>query len=342
MGRQSARLLNNKKDHKNIFFNGHYHKQMWITDKNANPTLLWEKLVSRKVFTFTVRDTMTSTAGVTPSPGKILMNIVTPYNATPMVIDWGDGTTETTKGSTYFFHEFPTSDNSLYTVNIYYESLADFAGSIFYSGNYVSAIEEILTPLPVFEGKIGQTEVTLGAMFSSCKSLKKVCSGFFDNYIDYGILINAVGMFGNSGIEQIPEEFTRNVKIYMANMFYNCESLTYIDPSAFSNSEIDVRCFSVFQNCTALKELPAFLFISSNEMNFSNLFRECTNLSFVPTSFFDACPNILSVSYAFYRCTNITSKVPELWERDNISYYEDCYNACYKAENYAEIPSSWK
>ena len=43
MGRQSARLMLNGKDHKDIFFNGKYHNQMWVLGENGTPTLLWEK-----------------------------------------------------------------------------------------------------------------------------------------------------------------------------------------------------------------------------------------------------------------------------------------------------------
>lgn len=345
MGRQSARLINRGMDHKDIFFNGYYHKQMWITDKDANPTLLWEKLVNKKVFSFTVRDTMTSTLGAIPPPGKIVMNIVTPYKATPMVIDWGDGTTETTNGSTYFFHEFPTSDNSLYTVNIHYESLASFAGSIFYSGNYVSAIEEILTPLPILESKIDESAVALGNIFASAKSLKRVCPGFFDNYLDFNILINAISMFSNSGLEEVPQEFSRGAKnIRIDYMFLDCYSLRYVDPTAFLKSELRRECSSVFMNCTSLKELPGVLFVSNNSMIFDNLCNGCNSLEYVPETFFDFCPNVFSVTKAFYGCYSITSKVPQLWEREWVGsrYYEECYRSCYNAENYDDIPSGWK
>ena len=44
MGRQSARLYFQGKDHKDIYFNGHYHDQMYLSDGEGNVTLVWEKI----------------------------------------------------------------------------------------------------------------------------------------------------------------------------------------------------------------------------------------------------------------------------------------------------------
>lgn len=44
MGRQSARLIYQGKDHKDIYYNGHYHDAMYWSDNEGNVTLVWEKL----------------------------------------------------------------------------------------------------------------------------------------------------------------------------------------------------------------------------------------------------------------------------------------------------------
>lgn len=44
MGRQSARLYFQGKDHKDIYFRGNYHYQMYLSDEEGNLTLVWEKL----------------------------------------------------------------------------------------------------------------------------------------------------------------------------------------------------------------------------------------------------------------------------------------------------------
>lgn len=44
MGRQSSRLYFQGKDHKDIYYNGHYHDAMYLSDSNGNVTLVWEKL----------------------------------------------------------------------------------------------------------------------------------------------------------------------------------------------------------------------------------------------------------------------------------------------------------
>lgn len=44
MGRQSSRLYFQGKDHKDIYFNGHYHDAMYLSDSEGNVTLVWEKM----------------------------------------------------------------------------------------------------------------------------------------------------------------------------------------------------------------------------------------------------------------------------------------------------------
>lgn len=44
MGRQSSRLIYRGKDHKDIYYNGHYHDAMYLSDSKGNVKLLWEKL----------------------------------------------------------------------------------------------------------------------------------------------------------------------------------------------------------------------------------------------------------------------------------------------------------
>lgn len=44
MGRQSSRLYFRGKDHKDIYYNGHYHDAMYLSDGEGNLTLVWEKL----------------------------------------------------------------------------------------------------------------------------------------------------------------------------------------------------------------------------------------------------------------------------------------------------------
>ncbi len=54
MGRQSSRLYFQRKDHKDIYYNGHYHDAMYLSDNEGKVTLVWEKIKDENIETVSI------------------------------------------------------------------------------------------------------------------------------------------------------------------------------------------------------------------------------------------------------------------------------------------------
>lgn len=338
MGRQSARLLNNKKDHKDIFFNGNYHKQMWVTDAQANPTLVWEKLrKSDNYFGMIVRDTMVlSDYGIGSFPAGMVLFYADSQNL--LKVDWGDGTVEETRG--LLRHTYPTTDGTLYEVKIYGD-ITEFRTW----QNYCSAVVEITTPLLRTMYSSYGDYPRFNQMFAYSKTLTKIPDNFLDNFKDYDgdMPIDTIAMFAYSGLDSLPSGLFGGLKISGGNIFESCKSLTNINPTIFSGT--DIYSFkAMFMGCDSLQTITSGLFNTNNNVDFSYCFYECTSLSNIPENLFDNCPNISRIDYCFYNDSNITSNVPSLWNREfeKQAFHAKCYYNCINAENYDDIPWLWK
>ena len=80
---------------------------------------------------------------------------------------------------------------------------------------------------------------------------------------------------------------------------------------------------------------------------FKSTFRSMYYLVTVPSDLFDGFNTegkSFNFDYCFQRCTNITSAVPELWNRTdmNIVSHRGCFGFCTNAANYNDIPDDWK
>lgn len=363
MGRQSARLINRGKDHKDIFFNGHYHKQMWITDKNANPTLVWEKLKTLNAFTFTVRDTMVSytAGGWTPDAGTIRLNIGVAYKEN-FTIDWGDGTVETLTGSPNsqgFVHTYPTSDGSLYTVNVYGD-IVTFVGNIYMQSSYLSCIEEIITPLPkVLCERLVTAYSGPSGMFVYCKSIKKIPEYLFSEFKHFdGYTINVNITFMDSGLTELPANIFYGIKKLLGAPFKELPSLQSVNPMVYAGVE-EYQLDSAFINCTSLLHAPCEMFtifngtsamavfsgctalLSASSINNSTIekmdgiFRECSKLEVMGNIYVST---LKSLAKAFYGCSSLTKMGGINCENlEDISYI---FYGCGALEEIGEIKSS--
>lgn len=346
MGRQSARLLNNKKDHKDIFFNGNYHTQMWVTDAQANPTLVWEKLPDDKqFFGLILNDTLIGSDYTSGVPRQDIVYIYAEaYDlSNRLTVDWGDGTIEKDVTGN-LSHAYPTHDNTEYEVKIYGE-IGKFRAWTTSNGSYCSAVVGVTTPLQAtMTANANIAYPAFTQMFAYAKSLKSVPSDLLINFKDYNenyIPTNA--MFSYSGLEYVPSLLFSGMKILGGGIFSNCTYLQNINGSAFAGA--DVSSFdSTFKNCTSLVGLSSGLFSTDNKISFAYCFDGCTSLTVVPEDLFENCPNISAVAYCFNNCSSIISEVPRLWEKEwasQNSYYR-CYYGCVNASNYDEIPMRWK
>lgn len=130
------------------------------------------------------------------------------------------------------------------------------------------------------------------------------------------------GTFSNTNILTIPSGLFDNCTevINYSNCFEDCKNLISVNQDLFSNSKKAVAFDRTFKNNTGLIDVPQGLF------DF-NRFENSQKISFVET---------------FYNCKNVTSIVPELWNRSDISTFNRCYYNCVNATNYNIIPDNWK
>lgn len=347
MGKQSARLLYDKKDHKDIFFNGKYHKQMWVTDAQANPTLMWEKLPEDKYFGLILSDRLIASDYNDYLPSVAYVEFFADaYDLTAqtwLTVDWGDGTVDKNV-SGRLWHVYPTSDGTEYEVKIYGE-IGNFIAWTTSGGSFCSAIVGVTTPLQAtMTANANIAYPTFTQMFAYTKGLKSVPSDLlveFKNYNENYMPTSA--MFSYSGLEYAPSLLFSGMKILGGDIFANCFSLETINGSVFSGA--NVASFErTFENCTSLVGISDGVFSTNNQISFEKCFNGCTSLAVVPETLFDNCPNIENISYCFNNCSSITSKVPALWEREweGQSDYIYCYRGCVNASNYDEIPYLWK
>lgn len=342
MGRQSARMVFDMTDHKDIYFDGYYHNQMWLTDANGNPILMWEKLAN-DYFGLILKDTMIAsdygTTG-TPDGGTIYLTIGS-ADGNNLRIDWGDGTVETLQGR-LAEHSYPTSDGTEYDVKIY-GPIGYFRPWRFENDNGSSAVAGITTPLMATMTSNEYADYTdISLMFAYCKALKSLPDNLFENIAD-STYVDTYMMFAYSGLEHLPNNLFSGMNIRGMAIFEGCTELKSINPTIFEQAEVE-SFRNMFFGCTSLVVVSSGLFATDKAVEFTRCFENCTSLTVVPDTLFDYCPNIIRVDYCFKGCYSIITEAPRLWEREwyDINYYQDCYAQCYNVANYEEIPIDWR
>ena len=184
----------------------------------------------------------------------------------------------------------------------------------------------IAIPSNLFAGCETLPYINLTGFLTYCESLKSIPSKLF-------------------------EPFKNCEQLVLNDAFSNCTSLTEVPSGLLSNLPIS-QANSIFQNCTSLQKLPKDLFENMKMINelrlldLSNAFSGCTNLTdlndgdMLTRIFEDGKYDYLYFNSTFSGCSNITGKLPELWniyndEVDGIQY-EGCFTDCINATNYKE------
>lgn len=349
MGKQSARMFFRLKDHKDIYYRGHYHKAMYLGAK-----CLWYK-IDEDFFSFKVSDTMIDQYGqIFDTPvypkGTVVLRIRglidSEYKPSTLRVYWGDDSVEEITTYTDLRHTYPTNNGTEYEVKIY-GKIGTFQGYFYYSGIILSCITEISTPLQYGMTTINNanenTEKNLSNMFSNAKSLRRICENFFSAYRDYDKMLYALNVFQESGLEEIPSDIFSGISnIDIGGAFIGCNNLKNIMPTALFGATY-TRATNLFYGCNSLTTIPSTLFSSGFEdvEDFSECFYECSSLTEVPDLLFYSNDNATNFEKCFYKCVSITSRVPALWEREN-AVGNQCYYLCSNANNYNEIPMDWR
>ena len=97
---------------------------------------------------------------------------------------------------------------------------------------------------------------------------------------------------------------------YLKAGFYGCSNLTQAGTGPIPASGTGITDFSnVFRDCTSLTSIPSGLFDSLvNVTNISGLFYNCTGLTSIPSGLFDNNTSVSgNVASVFYNCSGIAS-----------------------------------
>lgn len=175
---------------------------------------------------------------------------------------------------------------------------------------YCEKILEI--PEGLFDDCLSMNDVR--SLFQSCKNLQYIPNGLFKNCKSIKV---ADGLFAWSSIETIPEDLFE----------------TFDKTSSFN---------SAFKYCAKLKNVPEGLFdtcVSATE--FYGCFNNCYDLEYVPENIFDNCTMIRELEDCFRGCVSLRH-VPELWKKFPNSSHKWCFSGCTNADNYDDIPGTWK
>lgn len=350
MGKQSARMFFNGKDHKEIYMNRNYHCQMHKGDK-----LLWEKLEEEEpyepldYFSMRVTDYMADyqTGEKIPelTPGYVGFTI-SDYYDNPCIIDWGDGTI--TQGESE--HIYPTNNGTEYTVKIS-GGIYSFAGYkiVNDSQNIASCVTEILTPLlrcmsvNKYDESAGEVPI-LSAMFAWAPLLRKIPQNLFRNMRDFEN-VSANSFLEYSAISDVPTGLFSGIKNWNLDGFFaSCNQIMTVPKNTFANYTDDSYGSPPFLNCNGLR----FVYDSPPK---GVAFRNCPNLEVVDCEFhgltsasglfsglsklthvgkylFRDCPELTYFAKCFYNCSSLVEIPENLFEGLEATSFQECFSGC--------------
>ena len=136
----------------------------------------------------------------------------------------------------------------------------------------------------------------------------------------------------------------------IAYTFENCQMLD-IDPDVFKHCINVTNGEHCFHRCDALLSVPTGLFDPMTKLqNVSVCFKSCTSLRSVPSTLFDKCKNITNFRECFcggryngdgsYLAEmSITTALPQMWLRNNVTSYGAYAHGCTKSPNYNQALS---
>lgn len=278
MGAQTSRLWFRGSDHKDIYYQGKYHDEMYIGD-----TLVWKKDKNMEGFKFS-----------TPRSSIIFMIL---GNVT---INWGDG-----YENSYSYEELSTVSHGFlaasdrHVVTIYGDLLEiSFSYRIGTSGG-TSYVEEIITPFPKSLRKLPTFKAT---------GLKKIPEDLFKNLRNL-TYIGAV--FAETELEEIPDRlFSGMINLKrIDSCFRGCHQLVGIPEKIFNgliNLEELRYCFEACENIT---QIPENLFSGLlNIIYISGVFKDCSGITEIPRGLFYGNINPLNISCFSGTCI---TEIPE-------------------------------
>jgi hypothetical protein len=119
--------------------------------------------------------------------------------------------------------------------------------------------------------------------------------------------------------------------------FAYCSSLTTVPYLLFTNNLIVTSYSNLFYQCTGISTLPSKVFpVTTTGANFSDSFGYCSSLVEVPSGFFVGT-TITNMTYGFRNCTNLTTIPSDLFlNQSSCTTFSNCFYYCRSLSN---IPS---
>ncbi len=233
-----------------------------------------------------------------------------------IVIDWGDGNSDTYTTNGTKVHTY--ADAGVYTLQIS-GSLTGGSANIRFDNS--ATVHRLKTA-----GKIWGITGLASAyyMFKGCTGLTSIPSNIFDRFSFTSSPFE--GTFYGSGLTAIP-----------AGLF---NRQTGITTYAF---------MSTFRDCLGLTAIPAGLFDKQTGItfySFTSAFRGCKNITAIPVGLFDSQKaTARSFDYTFQGCSGLTGAAPELWDIaqwTQVATGATCFGSAVNLSNYSSIPTPWK
>lgn len=153
------------------------------------------------------------------------------------------------------------------------------------------------------------------------------------------------GTFEYCPCESIPDSlFSNNLNVKSFFGTFSQSRLSSIPENLFKNNSL-VEDFSYCFDTSLIDTIPTSLFYNNIKATiFSHTFSNCDYLLNVGLNLFDKNKNITEIDGCFSWCTEITSLLPDVWNKSkfpNITNGDRYAEECTKAANYNEIPSNF-
>lgn len=134
--------------------------------------------------------------------------------------------------------------------------------------------------------------------------------------------------YGCKSLTQLDlSNFTTSNVISMESMFDNCKALTQLDLSNFNTSSV-TDMSSMFWGCESLTQLDLSSFDTSKVVYMDNMFSYCKSLTQLDLSNFDTS-EVYRMDDIFYDCQKLNIiYISAKWNINSINYSDDMFNGC--------------
>ena len=247
-----------------------------------------------------------------------------------IVVDWGDGTTETITGN-ITAENFPTHTYAVAgTYDIKVRGTCPKWG---YDGwDNIDTTSPYYTYSEYLTGLKQWGELSANRyLFVKCANLKYVSGDLTEN--TFANVNNMSSMFrGCTSLESVDlSNFDTSKVGNMADMFYDCSSLTELDLSSFNTPKLG-NMYHMFNGCTSLEKLDISSLDTSNVTWMLGVFKNCKSLKEIDLSNFRTT-SATSMDYMFTNCRALKSLDLSTFETQNVTGMYSMFGGCSELEN---------